>query len=246
MLPLLGMTALLFLSGCGGDSASLPETYAVGEESMPALGMVGAVGTEGTTFTAPGDEEENEEGSEEESKTLSYVYSGLSSGRAEAEIYVTALMVNYDYKAIDEEGIIQEAPDFSTEEGSVLLGKNTEAGDGILQLALQWTADSCTVDVSFVEGLQVSEPKPLPSLTVTEAVDTIEGLSPSQLGLEGTSMDAYLVYAREGYVLVDGEACYQLDVYNEDHSIQETCLLSLDGQLLYSLDRSTGQITELT
>lgn len=235
-LSLVGLALLLTLSGCGGGGAEMPETYAVGDDSMPALGTVGVPGAEGTTFTT----EQGEEG-----EPVTYVYGGLVSGGAEAEIYVDVLTADGTCSVIDESGVIQEAPDFTAEEGSVLVGKNTQAEDGILQVALQWTADSCTVTVSVVEGLQVSEPKDEPTITVTQAVDSIESMSPALLGLEGTSMEDYLVYPQDGYVLVDGETCYQMNVYSKDHSIQETCMLTLDGKTLYRLDRETGQVEQV-
>ena len=235
-LPLLGLGLLLTLTSCGGGGEKMPEAYAVGEDSMPALGTVGVPGAEGTTFAA----EESEDGS-----TITYVYSGLVSGNKEAEIYVDALTADGSCSVIDESGIIQDPPDFSAEEGSVLVGKNTQAEDGILEVGLQWTADSCTVTVSVAEGLQVSEPQPKPSLNVTQAVGTIESMSPSSLGLQGTSMSEYYVYPQEGYVLVDGQTCYQLSGYNKEHSIQETCMLSLDGQNLYRLNQETGQVEQL-
>ena len=233
---LIGLALLLALSGCGGGGAEMPETYAVGDDSLPALGTVGGPGAEGTTFTT----EESDDGS-----SVTYVYSGLVSGGAEAEIYVDALTADGTCSVIDESGVIQEAPDFTAEEGSVLVGKNTQAGDGILQAALQWTADSCTVTVSVAEGLQVTEPQDEPTITLTQAVDCIKSTEPSQLGLTGTSMADYLVYPQDGYVLVDGEACYQMNIYSQDHSIQETCMLSLDGRTLYRLDQATGQVEQV-
>ena len=233
--PLLLVLLLLTLCGCGGGD-KMPETYGVGEDSLPALGMVGVPGGEGTTFTV----EESEDGD-----ITTYVYGGLVSGGTEAEIYVDALTADGSCSVIDESGIIQDPPDFTAEEGSVLVGKNTQAEDGILEIGLQWTADSCTVTVSVVEGIQVSEPPTLPTLNVTQAVDTIESIAPSELGLQGTSMSDYLVYPQDGYVLVDGQTCYQLDVYDKTHSIRETCMLSLDGQSLYRLNQETGQVEQV-
>ena len=58
-------------------------------------------------------------------------------------------------------------------------------------------------------------------------------------------MSEYLVYARDGYVMVDDQACFVMDIYDQKHAIQETCLLTLDGKKLYRLDRATQQVTEL-
>lgn len=226
----------LLLGSCGGKEEP-PEAYTVGEESLPALGTVGEEQTESLSFTSETDEESGE---------TQYIYSGLSAGGEEAKVYVEQLVQNYECSVIDDTGTIQsQEPDYSAEEGTVLVGKNTQSGDGIFQVELQWNQDSCTISTAILEGMQVTEPEEEEGLTTEEAVDTIEKSSTELLGLPGASMEEYLVYAKDGYVMVDDEACFLLDIYDQDHAYQQTCLLSLDGKHLYRLDRVTQEVTQL-
>ncbi|HIY21899.1 MAG TPA: hypothetical protein H9841_08370 [Candidatus Flavonifractor merdigallinarum] len=234
----LSLALAVMLGSCGDKKEPLPETYTEGEDSLPALGMAG-------------DEEEEQQQSltvtsetDEESGETKYVYTGLSAGGAEAKSYVDQLVQNYGCSVIDDTGTVQAEPDFSAEEGTVLVGKDTESESGIFQVQLQWNQDSCTVSTAILEGLKVAEPEE-EGLTTEEAVQAIENSSTQVLGLPGTSMSEYLVYARDGYVMVDDQACFVMDIYDQKHAIQETCLLTLDGKKLYRLDRATQQVTEL-
>ena len=231
----LGAVLALLLSGCGNGSAALPETYTIGEESLPALGEIGEPGGEGTACT-PG--EETQDGS------TTYLYTGLASGGAAAQTYVSALVADYGCSVIADDGTIQEEPDFSAEEGDVFVGKDTQTEDGVFRVEVKWSADSCTVSVSLQEGVQVREAESV-SLTMEEAVQAVEEMSPQTFGLPGTSMKDYFVYARDGYVMVDEQACFCLDIYDSEHAIQSTCMLSLDGQQLYLLDGETQQVKQL-
>lgn len=96
-------------------------------------------------------------------------------------------------------------------------------------------------------------PTPAPAQEVTkgEAVEYIESLSPSVLGLEGESMEEYEVYPGERVVLVEDIPCTEIDVYTTDtaagtNDIQGRYLLTKTGpRRLFRLDTFTKQVTEL-
>ena len=233
-LPVFGLAVALALAGCsGGDKA--PEAYAIGEDSLPALGAV-----EGETEEVLGDVSQQ---TQEETGQTTYVYTGLTSGKETVQGYVDALLSQYDCSVIDEDGVIQEEPSFDEDAGTLLVGKNTAGEDGVFQLQLDWTQDSCTVTPSVQEGEQITQPPQ--TLTLEEAVDRLESIPVSSLGLTGAWTD-YTVYGEDGYVMVDDQTCYRLGIYDEaTHSIQGIYLLSLDGTQLYRLDRESGQVSEV-
>ena len=75
-------------------------------------------------------------------------------------------------------------------------------------------------------------------------------MAPEQLGLPGASMEEYEVLALEGTEMVDGRACYRMNVYNSNNAqnsneFMGSYLMSLDGEHLYQLDPATDEIREL-
>ena len=75
-----------------------------------------------------------------------------------------------------------------------------------------------------------AEPEKEP-IGVTAAVATLKAMTPEELGVpEG---ETYTVYADDGYIMVDDEACYRLKLYRrtavDTREIVGTYLMSLDG-----------------
>ncbi len=139
------LLTLFLLAGCGQQAP--PSEYTVGAESLPALAV-----------------SENGEFSEEtdpETEETSYTYSGLASGEKAAASYVSQLE-EAGCSVINEEGEIQKDAGVSEEDGAVLLGRESEAGDGVVSLRITWDADSCTVTPFFQEELQLHEPQEEP------------------------------------------------------------------------------------
>ena len=57
----------------------------------------------------------------------------------------------------------------------------------------------------------------------------------------------YVICADEGYVMVDGQASFRMNVYDRStRTISGTYLLTLDGQHLYQLDRKENSIRQLS
>lgn len=88
-------------------------------------------------------------------------------------------------------------------------------------------------------------------ISVSDAVNFMQTLSPQLLGLSGSSMAQYKVYPSMSVVLVDGMECSELSVYSQGkesgtNDIEGIYLLSR-GELrhLYRLDKKTEQVTEI-
>lgn len=232
ILPVL--LTLFLLAGCGQQAP--PSEYTVGAESLPALAV-----SENGEFLEETDPETEE---------TSYTYSGLASGEKAAASYVSQLE-EAGCSVINEEGEIQKDAGVSEEDGAVLLGRESEAGDGVVSLRITWDADSCTVTPFFQEELQLHEPQEEPEggreLSMTQVTQLFQGFSPASLGLSGDSMEEYEIFPEEGYVMVDGEPCIRVNVYEQPaHSYAASYLAASDGSRFYRLDRAENRAEEIT
>ncbi|HIS63867.1 MAG TPA: hypothetical protein IAA83_00670 [Candidatus Avoscillospira avistercoris] len=225
---------LLLLAGCGEaeKAPSLPNNYVFGQEMLPAMGEEQGVGTEqGVSCEVTTDSETGE--------TI-YTYSGLTSGQETAAAYLEALETQYGCSAMDEEGVRQSNASAADAEGSILVGKDMADGSGILSLDIQWTETTCQLTASILEGMKLqdpAEPEKEP-IGVTAAVATLKAMTPEELGVpEG---ETYTVYADDGYIMVDDEACYRLKLYRrtavDTREIVGTYLMSLDGSSVYRVN----------
>jgi hypothetical protein len=87
-------------------------------------------------------------------------------------------------------------------------------------------------------------------LTLTNAVSYLQSMEPAELGLDGSSMTQYKIYAMDGTVFVDGSPCLKLKVCTAENeqgsvSIAGSYLLTSDKQHLYRLDEVQGTVEEL-
>jgi len=152
-----------------------------------------------------------------------------------------------------ETGELAEEPDFTAETGEILLKTESSEEGKLISVSLAWKKKNCTVTVSTAEGelpkLETVEPEVV-TMNLVEIVDFVSRLSPTDLGLEGQSMDDYEVYAIEGAVLVDNRSCIKINVYSKEdvgsNSIKGEYLLTPDGAHIYELNDELGKVTELT
>jgi hypothetical protein len=176
------------LTGCkkGSETEEIPEAYSIGEETVPAL--------------VPGEEEDVTVEEEEADSGVVYTYSGLAEPSATSEQYAQQVMEDEQpFSVVDEEYVQTELPDFTASEGSVRLARNATEDGMVCYIQVDWTEEQCTVTVDSREGtVEAAEEEPAEKLTLVTAVDYLESLSPSVLGLEGTSMSQYQIYALDG------------------------------------------------
>ena len=88
------------------------------------------------------------------------------------------------------------------------------------------------------------------SMTMSEAVDFLYTLEPSVLGLSGTSMDTYRIYALDGAVMVNEQPCMRLSIYSREgpdqtNEVAGIYLLTRDAAHLYQLDEAAGTVREI-
>lgn len=217
------------LSGCGGEKP--PETYSIDADSLPSLtALVSPAGDPQCTEQTEGD-------------TASYCYTGLEDTVQAVSDYRQALEADYACIPLSAQG--QRLPEDETlsDEGEMVLARESDSGSGLFALDVTWDADSCTVTPSYDEsGTLPAESEPM---TTEEAVDYVSSLSPASLGLSGDTMSDYSIFCEDGQVLLDGVPCLCLNVYRGGH-YQASFLFSPGDRQIYRLDRSTEQVTPLT
>lgn len=268
------VSGLLLLSACGkddpeaeADGGAPPEAYPVtGEETIPSLTQeIPPIDMGNVVYTPPASEEDaDEEESDEEPEEgesspeeLShtapneadltgwtvYQYGGLTDSSALVSAYVSDLESDYGCAAVTDAGVRTLTPDLSQSEGEVLLAKNSEDQTGALFLRLKWEQNACTVATQFREGTAIADPEPL---TLTDAIELIQSRTPASLGLPGSSMKDYYVWAEEGLVLVDGAQCIRVNAYlPPEYTLAGTFLVAANGEGIYRLDRATQEVTPL-
>lgn len=259
------------LSGDGDDEPEeptheqvlydLPESFLVGEETVAGVTPVNPDGVQA-----------------ELDPRVCYTYTGMSDAGAEAEAYAASLR-EASFSVVDPEFVRTDAPDYTTPEGTVLLARNIEkpedaSSDGadadpsaspapaeeekdmVLTVELTWSEGTMVVVCDQAEGrvtsppVEVSTATPGASMTMSEAVDYLYTLDPSVLGLDGTSMDTYRIYALDGAVMVNNQPCMRLSIYSREgpdqtNEVAGIYLLSRDGAHLYLLDEAAGTVREI-
>lgn len=228
---LLAASLTLALCACGGKGAAMPETYQVTkDETLPAFGQdLPEESQDGLSYTPVEDEEDQ--------GATGYQYTGLTNGGVAVESYVDDLTTNYGCQIIDEENTVTQPPDYTQEDGSVIVGKDSEDGSGLCVLTLTWTGVSCTVEQTFQEGESIQQPQ---NFSLTQAADAVK----NYLRGQGKNPDDYVVWADEGLVRLDETVCIQVEVYTADkHAIQATYLVAAQGGEIYLLDRDSRTAT---
>ena len=131
-----------------------------------------------------------------------------------------------------------------------------EEKDMVLTVELAWSEGTMVVVCDQAEGKVTSPPQdpasmmPGAAMTMSEAVDYLYTLEPSVLGLSGTSMESYRIYALDGAVMVNNQLCMRLNIYSREgpdqtNEVAGIYLLTRDGAHLYQLDETAGTVTEV-
>lgn len=220
----------LVLAGCGGKSDA---TYALGDMEIPAL---------------PTDEEPKMDmyGNRD---AFVRTYTEFTSVETILPDYVEQLINEYDFQMVTKALKTCEPPAEYGTEGDIYLGYPTgEEGEKTILLEIVWDPESCEVVSSIIPG-PITEGRTSSNTVSYEAArDYMRSVDPGVLGLSGTSMSAYEVFAADGSILVNGQQCMCFNIYegkddaSSGNQFQGVYLMSVDGQHLYRLDLDTNQV----
>ena len=192
------------------------EAYVVGEDTVPSLDTILEEG-EGELLalrTTPEKSKAEEEG------RLTYIYE-INSPAAVVNRYLDLVLgEELGFSLADENYVIQEErPELVDEEGALMVAKASVVEGKVFQLAIGWSQenDMLAVRVSTPEAqlrMPEKEEQPKPA-SLSEQLDTIQTMHPSELGLEGRSMDQYEVLSTAGFVKVDDILCRRFTIYEK-------------------------------
>lgn len=248
----------LFLAACGSKLPTPPDTYVLDGESVPSFNAVLGEDSSGTMTTMEtadiGTDASASKSNASSSGTASsaeaenqYAYDKLTSGGDAVSQYVKELTSGENaFSVVDENGAQVDPPDYTTEAGTVTLARTASEDGKILKMEISWTATDCKITLTRPTG--EIQPPAVEPMTSVEAVEYLQGLQPTELGLTGTSMKEYRIYPMDGMVMVNGIAClkmqaYQLDGTSHSNRIAGVYLLSGDKTHLYRLEN--GAVREL-
>lgn len=249
----------LFLRGDSAESDEpeevnkAPAVYAVGLDEVVSLDSVMDEGAAMlTTVEAPTraaldvgyDEKTYRYKQAEDPKALALLYIDVLRGEEQGFVLVDA-----------ENQMLAEEPDLDRTTGSVYLAKaavaEEEGADPVtFRVVVVWSEYAIAIQVAHKDGaiLPAPEPEPEPDgevSNVSEQIEFFENLSPSVLGLPGAEMSEYRLYPMDGWVMVNGYMCRQVNVYlldmpSETNSLLGMYYISDDMKHLFSRDRDLG------
>lgn len=221
----------LLLVGCSSQRP-FPETYTAGEDTLPAI----QVQEKSVEFSQEIDSETGD---------IAYLYQGDLSGVQSLADYIQMLESDYNCIAVDENGVPQSLPELSDSSGTAILGMESTTGKGTLLLHICWQPDILRFSPEYNANLDIKNTSE-DAKTLEQLLAVLENASPQSLGLTGSSMEEYLVYPEEGYVLVDQKPYVRFNIYQAaTHQFEKTFMISANGQHVFQLDRETNQLTNL-
>ena len=166
------------------------EAYTVGEDTVASLDTVLEEG-EGELLalrTTPEKSKAEEEG------RLTYIYE-VNGPAAVVNRYLDLVLgEELGFSLADENYMIQEErPELVDEEGALMVAK-------------------ASPEAQLRRPEKAEQPQPA---SLSEQLDTIQTMHPSELGLEGRSMDQYEVLSTTGFVKVDDILCRRFTIYEK-------------------------------
>lgn len=276
-----GVATFLLLRGGGGGgggeggevkeepprkTVKAPAEYVITGVNLPALPVLSEeISVYKEELTAGKTEEEGKEGEEGEEgeetappqdpgytkDAVGYRYEGLADAGELARAYIALMTAKgTGFESVDQALVRSSLPELEGDEGAVRLARPSTEEGKVMLLDISWTKDACTVIADSPEGEITDPPEPEP-MTLSEAGEYIQSLSPAQLGLEGSSMKDYRVYTNNGIAMVNGNLCISFTICRRDEDTDTndaagTYFLSADRRHIYRLIASDGSVEELT
>lgn len=193
------------------------EAYTVGEDTVASLDTILLEG-EGELLamrTTPEKSKEEEEG------RLTYIYEVDHPAIVVDRYLDLVLGEEAGFRLADETYLLlEDRPELQDEEGGLMVAKNSVVEGRVFQLVIGWSQenDMLAVRVSAPEAQLHSpekEKEEAQPASLSEQMDTIQTMHPSELGLEGRSMDQYVVLSTTGFVKVDDILCRRFTIYEK-------------------------------
>ncbi|MCI9171029.1 MAG: hypothetical protein HFF42_08920 [Lawsonibacter sp.] len=192
------------------------EAYTVGEDTVASLDTILEEG-EGELLalrTTPEQSKAEEEGRH------TYIYEVNGNAAIVNRYLDLVLSGEVGFSLVDENYVIQEErPELVDEEGALMVAKASAVEGKVFQMAIGWSLENnmLAVRISVPEAQlrkpeKVEPPKPA---SLSEQLDTIQTMHPSELGLSGRSMDQYEVLSTTGFVKVDDILCRRFTIYEK-------------------------------
>ena len=197
-----------------------------------------------------------------------YIYTGEGANVERLQLYCELLMAeDFGFVPVDEEMIEIRKPKFTEPSGSLHLVRPVQGkdyveevnlaekgeekhmeyvpseskeleGEFLTSLRIEWDEEALRITPAMIEGAIVIPPPPEP-MTLAEAVDHMYSLPPELLGLEGESMEPYLVFPIDGSVMVEGAPAMRMYVYSKSESgtnvFEGQYLLANGGHTIYAV-----------
>ena len=120
-------------------------------------------------------------------------------------------------------------------------------GEYLSSLRIEWNEEEIRITPAMIEGAIYIPPPPEP-MTLAEAVDHMYSLPPELLGLEGESMESYMVFPIDGSVMVDGASAMRMYIYSKSESgtnvFEGQFVLSNGGHRIFAV-QSDGSLREI-
>ncbi len=230
---LLGFLLLLslLLVGCKKNNPDLgPSSYILEDESVPALCVVGDdFGIYEVLEEEASLDEEGNPLPHDPSRQV-HTYRELEHAGQTIEQYVAVLTdPKIGFGVVNAAGSAVPPPDYSQETGFVVLSRGDHETKKLLRLTITWEEAGCTVVANLMDALPArtagEEQKNASNeisrsstsgMSAAEVVTFFEGLSPDALGLNGNDMSDYNVYYMDGKVMINGEACMRVRIYQHN------------------------------
>ena len=207
-----------------------------------------------------------------------YIYSGEGADVERLKLYCDLLTAeDFGFIPVDEEMIETKMPKFTEPSGSLhlvravrgndyveevnLAEKGEEEhmeyvplaepkeleGEFLTSLRIEWDEEALRITPAMIEGAIVIPPPPEP-MTLAEAVDHMYSLPPEILGLEGESMEPYMVFPIDGSVMVEGAPAMRMYIYSKSESgtnvFEGQYVLSNGGHRIFKV-QSDGSLLEI-
>lgn len=190
--------------------------------------------------------------------TYTYIYD-VAAPAAVVDRYLDAVLGGEEkFVLVDDTFLhLEERPVLEDAVGSVTIARPSVQEGHVFQMVIGWSdASALTFRTSAPEG-KIHEPEKanggglgsqvIETVPVTAQIEKIKGMSPSQLGLDGESMDEYEIFPVEGFVKVDELDCRRFNIYEKGSraKIVSIIMLSSDQKHIYHMDPTGNAVTEL-